>query len=120
MDIKRSLHSFDCCKQYSDEFKEAKQAELQEIVDAVIVKIGDKNGKVPNYYQGFHDVSSVMLLVLRKNLAFYALDVVARTYFAQYLAKPFNENLFPLMTLIFVCLKEIDPQLYKLISDDEM
>ena len=47
-----------------------------------MIKIGEKNGQEPNYYQGFHDVGSVLLLVLRKNLAFYALDMVARSFFA--------------------------------------
>ena len=50
--------------------RKGKQSQLQEIIDAIIVKSEKVNDEKLNYYQGHHDVVSTMLITLDQNLAY--------------------------------------------------
>lgn len=80
VDVKRTLHSFDVCKKMTEESRQSKRDELQDLLDAVLVKTETVNKQKLNYYQGMNDIGATMLLTLDQNLAYYATDVFSRFY----------------------------------------
>ena len=57
-DVIRSLYTFEQCKAYSDRERQKKRA----VLSALLSKIFAENPDL-HYYQGFHDVCTVHLLV---------------------------------------------------------
>jgi hypothetical protein len=53
-----------------------------------------------HYFQGYHDVVSVLLLTLEANLAFYAADSVSTFLIRDYLLENFEAGVMPLMRLL--------------------
>lgn len=76
--------------------RKKKQGELQELLDAVIVKAEQVNGEKMLYYQGMHDVVGVFLLTVEQNLAFHCSDIASRFLLTDYLQLTFDRGLVPL------------------------
>ena len=71
-DVDRSLYNFHMTKQWEPDYLEKKRQTLSNIITAILIKNPSKY-----YYQGFHDVVSVFLLVLDEDqLAFKCAEVV--------------------------------------------
>jgi len=116
--VHRTLHTLDICQAWSDEEKKKKQNELQELIDATLVKTLEVDGEKMNYYQGMNDVAAVMLLTLGPNSGFQTCEIASRFLLTDFLQLPFDQGLVPLFHLVFFLLKSVDPDLYSLASDD--
>ena len=98
--------------------RKEQQNNLQQVLDAVLVKTQQVNEQKMNYYQGMNDVVAVLLLTMGPNMAYYASDIASRFLLTDYLQLPFDQGLIPLFQLVFFLLKKVDPDLYSLVSDD--
>ena len=110
-------------------FRNLKRQQLTDIITAVLVKSTNPDGarsKCPldaelpqkklHYFQGYHDVVSVLLLTLGENLGFYAADSLSRLLIRDYMLKNFEGGVMPLMKLLMQLLKEINPRCYDIMK----
>ncbi|TNV79466.1 hypothetical protein FGO68_gene4577 [Halteria grandinella] len=122
-DILRSLNSFDVCQEFTKSTKQLKREQLSNIITGVLVKSTRPEGGHPkcrldedlpqgnlHYFQGYHDVVSVLLLTLGENLGFYAADALSRTTIRDYMLTNFEGGVMPLMKLLMQLLKEMNFQ----------
>ena len=91
---------------------------MQDLIDAIFVRNVENSHQVQNYYQGFNDITSVFLLTLDQNLAFYCTNIASRYLFNDFLELPFDKGLIPLFQLVFFLLEKMDLDLYMLVTDD--
>jgi len=105
VDVKRTLHTPDVCRKWSDEEKKKQQDSLQQVIDAFLVKNLEVDKEKMNYYQGMNDVGATFLITLGPNMAFYASEIASRFLLTDYLQLPFDEGLIPLFQLVFYLLK---------------
>jgi TBC1 domain family member 20 len=85
-DIDRSFWSLDCAKHWSKKRLHRKRAALSDIITAVLVRN-------PSYYyfQGFHDIVSVLMLVFHDDvLVFGVLESLCARFFCDYMRKDFT------------------------------
>eukprot|EP00898_Chlorokybus_atmophyticus_P006138 jgi/Chlat1/6525/Chrsp45S06004 len=80
VDVERSLWAF--TTELSDEAREEKRQALQRLINGVV---GKHSGKL-YYYQGFHDIASVLLLVLGENAAYPLLEKIALHFLSECMA----------------------------------
>ena len=66
-------------------FRDARKKQLQDLIDSILIKNKEAGTETQNYYQGFNDISSVFLLTLEENLAFYCTDIASRFLFNDFL-----------------------------------
>eukprot|EP00793_Prasinoderma_coloniale_P002349 PRCOL_00002857-RA len=92
-DVARSLWHF--APRASEDELEAQRAELKELLNGVC---GANAGEV-HYYQGLHDVASVLLLTLGQRAAFVALERLARTHLREYVRSDLSASLVRLELL---------------------
>lgn len=93
VDVARSLWHF--APRASEDELEAQRAELKELLNGVC---GANAGQV-HYYQGLHDVASVLLLTLGQRAAFVALERLARTHLREYVRSDLSASLVRLELL---------------------
>jgi hypothetical protein len=106
-DIDRSFWSLDCAKLWSKKRLARKRAALSDIITAVLVRN-------PSYYyfQGFHDIVSVLMLVFHDDiLVFGVLEAMCQKFFSDYMRKDFSV-LAKVMKLIMPLIKHADAELY--------
>jgi len=70
--------------------KSGKRKQLTNIITAIMCKYTHFK-----YYQGYHDVASVFLLVLGENLAFYCLEAFTLRHLIPYMTKTFDKCIVP-------------------------
>lgn len=107
-DIERSLWSFDSCKYWDEHYLLRKRLVLQEIITAVLC-----TNQHLYYFQGFHDIVSVVMLVLNDDVLTYGvIDTLASQYFIDYMGPDF-EMLPIIMKFISSLIKVLDVELYE-------
>ena len=85
-DIDRSFWSLDCAKHWSKKRMARKRAALSDIITAVLVR----NPKL-HYFQGFHDIVSVLMLVLNDDiLVFGVLEAMCSLFFSDFMRQDFT------------------------------
>lgn len=67
------------------------------------------------YYQGYHDITTVFLLTLPTNLAFYCLEAFTETRLLEFMTKSFTECLVPHLKHVENRIE--DPNLKNLVTD---
>jgi TBC1 domain family member 20 len=83
VDIDRSLWSYCDNKDWIDQYRERRRQALSDIMSAILCR----NPRL-HYYQGFHDIVSVCLLVLKDDhLAFAVAEIISIRYLMDFLAK---------------------------------
>ena len=95
-------------------FKNQKQKELSNIVNAVLCR----NDRL-HYYQGFHDICSVLLLVLGERAAFIAAERLALFFLRDAMA-PNLSLIMKQLSLLYVILKVEDCELHDYLQEMNM
>jgi len=111
-------------------YRQLKREQLSNIITGVLVKSTRPEGGHPkyrldedlpqgnlHYFQGYHDVVSVLLLTLGENLGFYAADALSRTMIRDYMLTNFEGGVMPLMKLLMQLLKEVNPNIYDIMQN---
>lgn len=110
-DVERSLWSLDTCKDWSDSFLMRKRNSLQEIISALFCKF-----PLMYYFQGFHDIVSVVMLVVNDDCLTYAIvEAMATNFFVDYMGQDF-EILPTIMKLINFLIEIADAELFAFLS----
>eukprot|EP00878_Enallax_costatus_P023039 GHUV01024489.1.p1 GENE.GHUV01024489.1~~GHUV01024489.1.p1 ORF type:complete len:314 (+),score=101.63 GHUV01024489.1:978-1919(+) len=110
VDVDRSLYSFAAF--LTDDERQAKRQELQRLLNAVVVRHED--GSV-HYYQGLHDVASVLLLVAGELPAFDMLCRLATGHLRD-ATRPSLDPVIELLGLMGPIVEAADPELAQFIS----
>lgn len=113
-DIERSLYHFDVNKTIRKAFRSVKRDELSRIINAVICR----NPHL-NYYQGFHDICSVLLLVGGEQLGFHLTERVALFYVRDAMNPSFDQGITQTLELIPLILQECDPQVHSVLETSQ-
>jgi hypothetical protein len=105
-DISRSLWSHESTKIWSENLRNKRRKSLSNIIVSILCRNSDFH-----YYQGYHDVVSVFLLVAgHDQLAFAMAEIVSRRFLIDFLGKDF-EILSKSMRLIMTIIEVTDPEL---------
>jgi hypothetical protein len=105
-DIERSLWSHKHTEMWSEPLREKRRQALSDIIRAILCRNSEFH-----YYQGYHDVVSVFLLVAEEDhLAFALAEAASKKFLVDYLGKDF-EILSHTMQLIMVLIVTTDPKL---------
>eukprot|EP01036_Dinobryon_divergens_P022567 gene22563-30832_t len=111
-DVERSLHSIYQVKHWTDE----QRSERRKVLTDIIIAFLNKNGDNYYYYQGFHDVVTVFLLVAENdNLAFSLTEQTSRRYLADYMQKDFS-TMCQFMPILMELLRAADGQLHSFLA----
>jgi hypothetical protein len=107
VDIDRSLWRIDAVLHWSDSEREEQRGVMREIINAIL----SRNTSL-NYFQGFHDVVSVLFLVFKDPiLTFSATEALCNDFIADSMHETFD-TISELLKLMFVIVGEIDRPLY--------
>jgi hypothetical protein len=105
-DIDRSLWSHEVTRNWSESLRNKRRKSLSDIILSILCRNSDFH-----YYQGYHDVVSVFLLVAgHDQLAFAMAEIVSRRFLTDFLGKDF-EILSKSMRLIMTIIESTDPEL---------
>mmetsp|Transcript_7295 Transcript_7295/g.10849 ORF Transcript_7295/g.10849 Transcript_7295/m.10849 type:complete len:310 (-) Transcript_7295:605-1534(-) len=105
-DIDRSFWSLDCAANWGDRRMHRKRTDLSNIIVALLCK----NSRY-YYFQGFHDIVSILILVFNDNaLAFCALESICQKYLSDFMKRDFS-SLSKIMKLIMVLIRRADSEL---------
>ena len=111
VDIDRSLWSLDCARNWGEKRLNRKRADLSNVIIALL-----SNNPSYFYFQGLHDVVSVLLLVFNDNpMAFVASEVICQRYLADFMRRDFS-SLSKMMKLIMSLIQFADEELYKFLE----
>ena len=107
-DILRSLWNYDNIVEWDETQRNKRRVILYNIIKAILSRHPNKL----HYYQGYHDVISVFLLILDEDhLTYNICETVTLTYFADSMSESF-ENLKKAMGIVTVILQLADAELY--------
>jgi hypothetical protein len=112
VDIDRSFWSLDVARNWGERRLNRKRADLSNIITALL-------SHNPGYYyfQGLHDVISVLLLVFNDTtLTFAASEEICRNYLADFMRRDFS-SLSKMMKLIMVLIKNSDQELAEFLEN---
>lgn len=97
---------------HGSEWTEPERTNRREALAAIIKAILNKHANL-HYYQGFHDIISVFLLVLEEDqLAFALSEATCLQYFIDCMSPNFD-NLSELMKLIMLIVEHVDSELFE-------
>lgn len=111
-DIERSLFSYDHLQEWDDQKREKRREALSEIIKCVL-------SKYPNfhYFQGYHDIVSIFLLILEDDqLTFSMVEVVSLYFFSDYMSEDFK-IVSRGMNILMLILEIADPEVHAHISN---
>jgi hypothetical protein len=110
-DVDRSLWSVDQTTQWNDSLRAMRRSSLYHIIRAIM----SRNSGL-HYYQGFHDVVSVFVLVMEDDyVAFQVAEAVAERFFGDCMRSNFGV-ISEVMGLIFPLLQVGDKEVAKLLQ----
>jgi hypothetical protein len=113
-DVDRSLWNYKdskCVSGVEDEFTIQQRQNLSNIILSILCK-----HKELHYYQGYHDIVSIFLLVFQQDkLAFAVSEAVSLQFFRDCLYKDF-EVVSKSIAFIMILIKQSDPMLYKFLT----
>eukprot|EP01016_Furgasonia_blochmanni_P023740 TRINITY_DN2559_c0_g1_i26.p1 TRINITY_DN2559_c0_g1~~TRINITY_DN2559_c0_g1_i26.p1 ORF type:complete len:301 (+),score=55.80 TRINITY_DN2559_c0_g1_i26:476-1378(+) len=70
-----------------------------------------------NYYQGYHDITSILLVLFGRNLGFFMSEHIAKKFFRDYLVHPFEFTVLKQLKMIFEIIKREDEDLFQYFQD---
>lgn len=107
IDIERSLWKLEDIKDWNNKYREKRRKVLSNIIIAILCK-----NKQLYYYQGYHDIISIILLTLEDDqLAFLISETISLNYFSDYMSKDFK-IVSNSMHIIMIIIKDNDSKLY--------
>ncbi len=111
-DIERSFWNFSHCREWDETRLEKKRALLSDIITATLTHNPDLQ-----YYQGFHDVTSVFIEVFEgeEDLSFLLVEAVSKHFLRDYMGKDFA-NVTEALSLILQIVKKVDVKLYAFLT----
>lgn len=89
--------------------RDSLRSQLANLIDAILCIHSDLH-----YFQGYHDIVSVLLLVLGEKHAFVILEFLSITKFRDFMNKNL-EGVIVQLQLLFPLIKSLDPELYDFI-----
>jgi hypothetical protein len=111
-DVERSLWNYKDVREWDDDHREERRKALSNIIMAVL----SRNSNL-HYFQGYHDLISVILLVLEEDhLTFSMAEFISLTYFRDCMAPDF-EIVSKSMQSVMYIIQSADKELYKFLSD---
>ena len=114
-DIARSLHHFDVCRHWKAKHRAARRAQLARLIHSVFSLHPQLH-----YIQGYHDIASVLLLVLDDEaLAFACLERLSLMHIKDSL-QPTLSTVISSLSLVFPLLRLVDPALCALMLGSEV
>jgi len=106
-DVERSLWNFSHIKTWKDSFRDKRRVALLEIIMAILCR-----NKSLFYYQGFHDVVSIFLLVMEEDhLAFSPAEATSTHFLVDYMTEDFDA-VSKSMRLLMLLVKHADRELH--------
>ncbi len=81
LDINRSLNHYYCLNQLTRGQKRKKRRALFQLINGLLNYSSTTLSTTLYYYQGFHDICTVFLMVLGEDLALAAMDQLSKSYF---------------------------------------
>ena len=106
-DIERSMWNMPQISDWTDSYREEKRIKLYNIILALLCAETELH-----YYQGFHDIVTVLYLVLEDDqLAFALARPISKLFLADYMRKDF-EIVSQFMSIVMTIIKLHDRQLY--------
>jgi len=109
-DVNRSLLTYSICKTFTNLEREIMREKLSSIQTRVLAR----NHLDMHYYQGYHDVASVHLLVLGVALAEHTLEAHSKLLLSKYLEKTIDST-SKTVALIPVILKNADEKVSQIL-----
>ncbi|KAK9861427.1 hypothetical protein WJX84_012159 [Apatococcus fuscideae] len=109
VDVQRSLWSY--TEGWSDEKRDCSRAQLKSLLNAAI---GHHHGNA-FYYQGLHDIASVLLFEIGERPAFLVLRCLMTNHLRDF-TRPTLEPVMELLELLMPLLEQADLELYRHVS----
>jgi hypothetical protein len=107
MDVERSLWNIEIAKYWKDSYLSRRRKALSDIIMSILSR-----NRGLHYYQGFHDVVSVFLLVFQDDhLAFAVAERVALSFMVDFMQKDF-ELMCQFMKIFLLIIQASDLELY--------
>ncbi|MEW5309669.1 MAG: hypothetical protein WDW38_001538 [Sanguina aurantia] len=115
-DVVRSLWSY--TEGWAEEERALKREELKRMLNGVVLAHADSPSPV-YYYQGLHDVASVLLMVVGERDASPLLAVLASVHLRD-CTRPSIDAVLELLGMLFPILAAVDPQLAQHLQDADL
>lgn len=111
-DIARSLFSYEHLIEWDDAKREKRREALSEIIKCILSKYPQFH-----YFQGFHDIVSIFLLILEDDhLTFSMVEVVSLYFFSDYMSEDFK-IVSRGMNILMLLLEIADPEVHAHLSE---
>lgn len=111
LDCNRSFYNYDVLTGLSGRLRGKKVDELVEVLNQVFLQSPELY-----YYQGFHDICTVLLLVCGKDLAYRLAHRLAVSHYKDCMRKTLTQGLLQQVKLIYVLLGQRDPELAEVLQ----
>jgi hypothetical protein len=95
----------------------AKEKTIKQIELSHVILYSLKEHSYLHYYQGYHDICSLLLLVLGEEIAKPCAEILALYWLREYM-KATLEPTLEIMSLLYPILKYADPKIYKLVYNN--
>lgn len=106
-DVDRSLWSTDVTLDWSTALRDSRRLVLSDIINSIV----SRNTQL-YYYQGYHDIVSMFMLVCEDdNLAFAISEIVSIHYLSDYMNKNF-ETFSRIVQLVLAIIQHLDAELF--------
>lgn len=106
LDCNRSFYNYDVLTGLSGRLRSMKVGDLTEVLNQVFLQSPELY-----YYQGFHDICTVLLLVCGNELAYPLAHRLALSHFRDCMRETLNQGLVQQVKLIYALLGQKDPEL---------
>ena len=106
LDCNRSLYNYDVLTGLSARLRGQKVSELEEVLVQVFLRSPELY-----YYQGFHDICTVLLLVCGRDRSFPLALKLAQNHYRDCMRETLTQGLVQQVKLIYSLLEQRDPQL---------
>jgi len=95
----------------------AKEKTTRQIELSNVIMYSLKDHSYLHYYQGYHDICSLLLLVLGEDIAKPCAEILALYWLREYMKETLEPTL-EVMSLLYPILKHADPKIYKLVYNN--
>ncbi|OUM65559.1 hypothetical protein PIROE2DRAFT_51013, partial [Piromyces sp. E2] len=95
----------------------AKEKTTKQIELSNVIMYSLKDHSYLHYYQGYHDICSLLLLVLGEDIAKPCAEILALYWLREYMKETLEPTL-EVMSLLYPILKYADPKIYKLVYNN--
>jgi len=95
----------------------AKEKTIKQIELSKVILYSLKDHSYLHYYQGYHDICSLLLLVLGEDIAKPCAEILALYWLREYMKETLEPTL-EVMSFLYPILKYADPKIYKLVYNN--